>query len=137
MPEQKYGVIDCTGDKFIVADKDECDPNKWSVLCNLFRLDKNNTDRITINARVEFYGVQYDPDQLKVLSKEEFIESFGDSLFYEISSMHDESKYASYITLNNYEYIQGYIHNLNMLNIKYDDAVLRKVVLDNVVEVSY
>lgn len=69
MPEPKYGVIDCTGDKFIVVDKDECDPNKWGVLCNLFRLDKNNTDRITINARIEFYGVQYDPDQLKVLSK--------------------------------------------------------------------
>lgn len=58
-------------------------------------------------------------------------------MFYEIFSMHDESKYVSYITLNNYEYIQGYIHNLNMLNIKYDYAVLRKAVLDNVVEVSY
>ena len=137
MPEPKYGVIDCTGDKFIVADKDECDPNKWDVLCNLFRLDKKNTDRITIDARIEFYGIQYDPDQLKVLSKEEFIENFGQSLFDEASNMYDTSKQASYITLNNYKYIQGYIHNLNMLNIKYDEAVLRKAVLDNVIEVSY
>lgn len=137
MPKPKYGVIDCTGDKFIVAEKEECDSNKWAVLCSLFRLDKNNTDRITINARVEFYGVQYNSDQIQVLSKDEFIENFGEVLFYEISNIYDKSKCVSYITLNNYKYIQGYIYNLSMLNVRYDKSVLRKIILDNVIEVSY
>lgn len=53
-----YGEIYFDNDCFIVEEKEEVNETEWNVLCKMFGLIPDKTNRIVIKGKVEYFGME-------------------------------------------------------------------------------